>query len=218
MSKKQLEDMDGLVKVRRPHQSLYEHIKIAFVEGELDNKNNRIWPTLPKLAKKFKLNITTIDKHALNENWKILRSQFQLKLESVRQDMRIESLSKEIVMFDNLCFETAKFLIERIKEKLIGSNDLYSMESIARTLEKAQKVGRLASGESTDNTRKDLVVTFSQGLDMVRKNLESHPDVLKQLKDKTVDGDPSILPTIDLKEGDSNVFEKLNIQKENDAQ
>ena len=220
----EIEDLKPIIKRKHHHPSYYEHVKVLFVEGELDLNNNRVWPKLSVLAKRFKLNQKTLDTHVSEGKWRVLKDQFQLKLEAARQDKRIEILSNEAILFDKKCFDMSNTIIEKLEKKLVAAStvdkegviresSVFILESICRALEKAQKVGRLASGESTSNSRQDLKVTFSQGLDMIRKNLESHPDVLKQLKDQTVDGDANILPDIDLYEND-NVYEKLKIKQE----
>lgn len=209
----EIKDLKSIPKLHRPHPSYYEHIKILFVEGELNANNTRVWPKIIELAKRFKLKPGTLEQYAIRENWKLIKSQFLLKLEATRQDKRIEILSSEAVKFDRICFNAANQIIEKITVDLQKTSDLFKIESIVRSLEKAQKVGRLATGESTSNSRKDLVVTFSQGLNMIRKNLESHPELLKKLKDDTVDGDANILPDIDLNEN-NNVYERLNIKED----
>lgn len=213
---KEIKELDKLSKNYRPHPSYYEQIKASYVQGIIDNNNNRKYPTITELARKYKLNTATLNAYAVKRNWKILRSRFQLKLETETQNKRIQILSDESVKFDRKCFDISNNIIEELEGRLATCTDIFVLESICRSLERAQKVGRLASGESTSNDRKDLVVTFSQGLNTIRKNLESHQDMLKQLKDETVDYDEEIDIDVQDVSDDDEILNKLNIE-ESDA-
>jgi len=212
--KQELAELKTVTKKIHRHPKFFEHIRELYVEGDVGKDGIRKWSTLRSLSKRFKVKPSTLDMHSTNENWKEFRVQFQLQLESARQQKRIEVLSNASVEFDNHCFDAANQLVDKVLTKLSEATELFDLESIGRSLEKAQKVGRLASGESTSNSKKELNVTFSKGLDMIRKNLESHPDILKKLKDETVDGDASILPDIDLSEVDDGIYERLKIREE----
>ena len=222
--KKELQDINNipLQKSQRPHDNYYATIKLDFVQGMLDKDDKRKYPTISELAKKYKLNSTSLNSYANKNGWKLQRKQFQLKMEVVLETERIKEFSKKIVEFDKRCFDLSDSIVDKLSIQLksavvLSKNgeekgiDTYAIESICRALEKAQKVGRLASGETTSNEKKENVITFSQGLNMISKNLESNPDLLNKLRDETID---SRCETINLEEDEDHIFSRVGIKKD----
>lgn len=118
----------------------WEIIKQSFIEGTD--------PGYPALAEKFKVNYVVLKRHAAKERWQELRKLFQSKVQNLRTEKRSEIMASESVQFDSDCLKIARAALGKIVGELKG--DTMTVDRIMSALEKAQKVGKLAFGETPE--------------------------------------------------------------------
>lgn len=95
---------------------------------------------------------------------------FRTRMEHAQSERRIDALADTIVKFDGECASTATALLSIIRGKMTqvvavdasGRRDVTAstgdLQALASALVKAQTVGRLAMGESTENTKTEWAV------------------------------------------------------------
>jgi len=197
-------------KNQHPHDILmsnkYDWIAIRqeYVEGIIDNDNNHTWPTMKNLSIKYAIPHAYLRRIASIQKWTEEKQNFITNYEHAKRTERIKFLTKKSIKFDSNCIDIAEEGIEKIKNAIFnadrvvdenGIKILFSIEDLdllAKTLEKFQKIGRLALGSSTDNVSKMLVqgiesIPFAEGLSTVMKQVESNPDLLKKIESEFID-------------------------------
>tara|TARA_R100000781_G_scaffold114556_1_gene85665 strand:+ start:91 stop:654 length:564 start_codon:yes stop_codon:yes gene_type:complete len=135
-------------------------IRENFIYG-IENDGVREFPTLDALIKKHKVAKSTLYRLAQSENWKFQREQHQVKFEKEIEKKRLERRVEESINFDNSSINLAKGIYSTIAKMLsentnrinqgklgMPSNQLRSLVSAAAT---AQRIAKLALGESTEN-------------------------------------------------------------------
>jgi len=154
-----------------------------YVHGVIDDNGRREWPTLEFLAKRFGIAVVTIGKRVKNENWAGQRADFERRLRDQIDREKRKDLAKEASEFDLTSLRLAKGLQNEIAQIIIDSQEhrrVYKEElaaakaaglpaptsvrvlvpatvnSLASALSIAQKVGRLAMGETTENANVNI--------------------------------------------------------------
>ena len=139
--------------------------------------------TLEFLAKRFGIAVVTIGKRVKNENWAGQRADFERRLRDQIDREKRKDLAKEASEFDLTSLRLAKGLQNEIAQIIIDSQEhrrVYKEElaaakaaglpaptsvrvlvpatvnSLASALSIAQKVGRLAMGETTENANVNI--------------------------------------------------------------
>lgn len=100
-----------------------------------------------ELAEKFKVNFVSLRRHASKEGWTEQRKLFQAKVQNLRTEKRSEIMASESAQFDSDCLKIARAALGKIVQELKGEGPADKSMS---ALEKAQKIGRLAMGETTE--------------------------------------------------------------------
>ncbi len=155
-------------------------IRNVYVQGIENTRGERSYPSLESLAKKHKIHWNTIHRRSKVEEWKDQRAIFEAKIVNDVDDRKRKEIMKQAVQFDFDSLRLARSLQATIANTLTIDNDkarqqrernllpekqrqqldftqpIYTLKSseinsLAMALEKAQKVGRLAFGESTEN-------------------------------------------------------------------
>ncbi len=146
-------------------KKLTETIKLQirndFVQGVSNEEGLKNFPTLDELYKHYKVAKSTLYRVSNKENWRIEREQFQATYKEKLDKKRTETLVKEGKSLDTRSINVAKSLMCTI-EKTISKN-LENIEegktgliptqinALANTALTAQKIGKLALGETTEN-------------------------------------------------------------------
>ena len=182
-------------------------IKTEYVEGYIDEKNNHIWPTMKKLSVKHAVPSAYLRRIASLQQWTTEKQNFITNYEHAKQEEKIKLLDEKSAKFDAKCIKIASAGIKEIEKLLCNTINMNlddngedvrpiltmeSLEAAAKTLEKFQKVGRLALGNSTDNVTKSIKaagesIPFSVGMDTVMKQIESNPELHKKIEDEFID-------------------------------
>ena len=152
-------------------------IRNAYVQGQENAQGQRIYPTIEQLAKSYDIHWNTIHRRSKSENWKDEREIFEAKMlkdidskkrkqmidqsvqfdfDSLRLARSLQATIANVLTIDNEKAQQLKMrqnLDEKEQKNLKPIHLLKGAEinSLAMALEKAQKVGRLAFGESTEN-------------------------------------------------------------------
>lgn len=154
-----------------------------YVHGVIDDNGRREWPTLEFLAKRFGIAVVTIGKRVKNENWAGQRADFERRLRDQIDREKRKDLAKEASEFDLTSLRLAKGLQNEIAQIIIDSQEQRrihkeevaaakaaglpapasvrvlvpaTVNSLASALSIAQKVGRLAMGETTENANVNI--------------------------------------------------------------
>ncbi len=182
----------------------WTEVRIEYVEGYTDGEGNQKWPTMKELSLKHGIPNSYLRRIASSEKWKDEKMNYITNYEHARHTERIKYLAKKSIKFDENCILIAEKGIQRLKDNILNADKIIEengtrvimpieeLESLAKTLEKLQKIGRLALGSSTDNISKTLKtgkepIAFAVGLDTVMKQVESNPDLLKKIEEEYVD-------------------------------
>ena len=134
-------------------------VKAAFVEGYDRDGVRFAEPQLGDIAAKFGIPLSTIRKRSMIEKWAEERQLFQKRLEDARRERTTEVLASKGAEFDALSLRNADKklrMIERMIDRAEKSGDGFTpgqVRALAGALKDAQAVGRLALGDSTENTK-----------------------------------------------------------------
>lgn len=124
-------------------------LKQLYVEGPEISLND--------LAEKHKVKPQTMRLRAAKEGWTEQRKLFQAKVQNLRTEKRSEILASESAQFDSDCLKIARAALGKIVQELKG--DTPADKSMS-ALEKAQKVGRLAMGEQSQDSEVTIKVVY----------------------------------------------------------
>lgn len=150
---------------KKPTADILEEIRELYVTGTEDSSGNRVYPSIQRLAEDFKVAEVTLFRKAKSGDWKEQRQIFEKKLAEEKDAKKRELMVKESVDFDARNLNLAKAMQGQITHLIsqgarsIQQNNTakpFSPESLtklATALMTVQKVGRLALGDTTDNTR-----------------------------------------------------------------
>ena len=103
--------------------------------------------TLQELAEKHKVKPQTLRLRAAREGWTEQRKLFQAKVQNLRLEKKSEIMASESAQFDSDSLKLARALFGLIAEDIKSRKPV---KDIATALVNAQKVGKLAFGEVTD--------------------------------------------------------------------
>ncbi len=140
-----------------------EKIRQAYVAG-VETPDGRDYPSIEVLSKQYKIPAITLFRRSAKENWREQRVKFTEKLQQDIDQAKQKQLIKENKDFDTNNLSIAKRLQdeivsvlnlsekkreEGIEKPMLNPSSLYSL---GMALQTCQKVGRLALGETTENT------------------------------------------------------------------
>lgn len=134
-------------------------VKAAYVEGYERDGVRVVEPLLDDVAKKFGIPLSTVRKRSMTEKWTDERHLFQKRLEEAKREKTTEVLASKGAEFDALSLRNADKklrMIERMIDRAEKNNDGFTpgqVRALAGALKDAQAVGRLALGDSTENTK-----------------------------------------------------------------
>lgn len=134
-------------------------VKAAFVEGYECDGVRLTEPQLGDVATKFGIPLSTVKKRSMIEKWTEERQLFQKRLEEAKREKTTEVLASKGAEFDALSLRNADKklrMIERMIDRAEKIGDGFTpaqVRSLAGALKDAQAVGRLALGDSTENTK-----------------------------------------------------------------
>ena len=136
--------------------TIKEEIRNKFVHGIEDNRGGRKLYTIDELASDYGIPKPTLYKTAQREDWVLQQKRFQDKYLIELDAKRRDELVQESIQFDKTSLQLAKGLMGQIAQTLRqNSNEekiqSSTLNSLSHALSQAQKVGKLALGQATDN-------------------------------------------------------------------
>ena len=126
-----------------------EAIRQDFVQGIVEN-NIRSYPTIEELSKRYEIPSITLYRKSSSQDWKEQRTKFQ------------RDLQNEIIAL--LSFSNKQ---RQEKERPFFSPS--SLNSLSLALSTCQRVGRLALGESTENTNITNESTVTEAYELIEQ-------------------------------------------------
>tara|TARA_Y100001972_G_C7573975_1_gene288057 strand:+ start:163 stop:732 length:570 start_codon:yes stop_codon:yes gene_type:complete len=142
-------------------ESLKSTIRTEFVQGlEQDTGDRKVF-TLDELIKKHNVASATLYRTARKEGWKAQREQFEYQLQEELNEKRIKSLGQVGIDLDDEFIEMSKDIIKQVKYYFNINQQAMSVKSktlkpsellaLCNGLITAQKLGKIALGETTEN-------------------------------------------------------------------
>lgn len=192
----------------------WKTVEREYVEGIRDKGEYPIFPSVNDLAKKYGVPARTIQYHCAEDSWLKKRTEFLAEIEKQNKEKHIKSFTDESIKFDNKCYKIALSGIQDIEDKVNFFKELDAANSLnndenkshiketltidfydkaARTIERFQRIGRIALGLSPNNNESNpsynniKIISFSEGLDKVMKQIKSDPILLKKIQDDLSD-------------------------------
>lgn len=178
----------------------WEDLKIEFTQGSIDDNGVRSWLSLKELSDKHNVEYGYMRKVSSSQNWANCKQMFIQALENQKKIDRIKQLSEDSIKFDNKCIKLVNSGIKVIEEIFEitentinenGNRQLLSIDTldiITKSLERLQKIGRLALGSSTENiSNKIHGSTFADELDKINQQLKSNTTLKNKLIDEFID-------------------------------
>jgi hypothetical protein len=185
-------------------------IRTEFIQGIREpNKKHPQFISFAQMAKRHKVPLPTLTHHALNEQWTMRRQEFIKEFEEAVKEKSIQKLSDKTTEFDNQCYNIAASGIDQIEEQmnffkelnksLTDENgnkkflDLDYFDKASKAIERFQRIGRIALGLSANNNEKNpsynniKIVSFSEGLDKVMKQIRSNPNLQEKIEAELID-------------------------------
>lgn len=153
-------------------------IRDLYVQGEDSPDGSRVYPRLQDLADRFSSSIATLSRRVREGNWDDQRIDYQRKFEEERDEVKRKELVNQAVEFDSNSLILAKSIQAEIGKVLQGvaqkrKNDpskvhalgSSTLTQLANALQICHKTGRLALGESTENTNVNGTIKAKEQLD-----------------------------------------------------
>ena len=172
--------------------SLKSIIKTEYIQGlELDSGDRKLF-TLDELIKKHNVASATLYRNAPRDNWKAQREQFEYELQEKLNEERVKNLSKVGVDLDDKFIGMAKSIVKQVQYYF--DINLHAMDLKTRTLKPnellslcnglltAQKLGKIALGETTENIN---VTSTIKEADAFRSIME----LLDEAKERSINSD-----------------------------
>lgn len=152
-------------------------IRNDFVQG-IEKDNQRTYPTLDELIKKYKVAQSTVYRTARKDNWKLQKEQFQANLAEELDKERKKDLIKRSKSNDDNSLNIANGLYVMIGQIMTQHNqDMQSgkkslpptqINALANAALSAQRLAKIALGEVTEN----INATITENNDSFRRAME----------------------------------------------
>lgn len=155
-----------------------------FVEGYLNEKDVRVYPTIAEVGRRNGISRTTVYRLAKEQEWQSKRDKLLAEVATKHQEKRVETLADERALFDKRCTQLVEAALSQVaaafteaQEKRVESKGKYKMpeqqlESLMRSLSNAQKIGKLALGEAQEIQKVAADVTVSEAFDELVREVE----------------------------------------------
>tara|TARA_Y100000004_G_scaffold134134_1_gene151647 strand:- start:18137 stop:18700 length:564 start_codon:yes stop_codon:yes gene_type:complete len=147
-------------KVKKLTPKLKNEMRQSFVYG-IETDGVKEFPTLDALIKKHKVAKSSLYRLAQTEKWKYQRDEHQITFEKEIEKKRLQRRVEESINFDNSSINLAKGIYSTVA-KMLQDNTLRinrgqlgmpaaQLRSLVSAAATAQRIAKLALGESTEN-------------------------------------------------------------------
>ena len=157
-------------------EDLKEQIRIEFVQGLEDERGQRKYPTIEHLVQAHEIPKTTLYRYAKDEGWKDQRKTFQDGLLQKMDEQRQITLVEHGKKLDSQSITIAETIMGAVSDQLKCLDDLsgHQVLALSNAALSAQKLAKLALGESTDNMSINANVRDSRSLKSSFNLLDKH--------------------------------------------
>ena len=179
-----------MAKTNKLTKELAEKIRIEFVQGIDLGSTERKYQTIEALAIKHKVPRSTLYKWSQKESWKNQQERFHTEFMQKLDAERQKEMVKESKSLDDNALTMAKFMFNEIgmifqdnaMKRQQGSPTMTTqmLNQIANASLQAQKLGKLALGESTENMKLNAEVSDT---DAFREAMELLDSVAEQRRE-----------------------------------
>jgi len=131
-------------------------IKAEYVEGGIDEKGNRAWPSMEDVAQKYGVRGPSVRREAAKGGWLQQRASFVTKVEQARKEQKSDELAGKAAEFDIKCLKVAEAGLSHVArhyqlaaeaKKPLPAGELAQLSAAQKNY---QQIGRLALGDSTE--------------------------------------------------------------------
>ena len=152
-------------KLKKLTPKLKDDIRQSFIYG-IDNEGVKEYPTLDALIKKHKVAKSSLYRLAQTEKWKFQREDHQRSFEQEIEKQRVQRRVEESIGFDNSSINLAKGIYSTVAKMLTENTNRLNrgqlgmpaaqLRSLVSAASIAQKIAKLALGESTENINANI--------------------------------------------------------------
>ena len=163
-------------------ETLKNLVRTEFVQG-VELKTGEIKQySIEDLIKKHNLASATLYRASRSEGWKALREQYNNELQERLNEERQNLITQESVKWDDDIFESAKQLRDQAMYYLMINNEAMEAKSkpfppsqflaISNAFLIAQKLGKIALGEITENINVNSTIKEAEGFREIMELLD----------------------------------------------
>jgi sulfur relay (sulfurtransferase) DsrF/TusC family protein len=180
-------------------KEILETIRNKFVQGIDDGTGERKYQTLDSLAVEYNVAKSSLYRHGQKENWKTQQERFHTEYLEKLDAERQKELVKESKVFDSNALRVAKFLLNEVgvflsqntQIRIQDPNDKrilnpLSLSQLATASISAQKLGKLALGESTENMKLNAEISDTDAFREAMELLDTVAEQRRQADDSPV--------------------------------
>jgi len=185
-----------VAKTNKLTKELAEKIRIEFVQGIDLGSTERKYQTIEALAIKHKVPRSTLYKWSQKESWKNQQERFHTEFMQKLDAERQKEMVKESKSLDDNALTMAKFMFNEIgmifqdnaMKRQQGSPTMTTqmLNQIANASLQAQKLGKLALGESTENMKLNAEVSDTDAFREAMELLDSVARAKRENSDSSV--------------------------------
>ena len=181
-----------MAKQKKLTKELAEKIRIQYVQGIDEGTSERRYQTLDSLATENNIARATLYRWSKKENWKSQQERFNEEYLQKLDNIRTKELIQESKKFDSNALGLAKILLNEVGMTLQMNQQNRQNGNLKDTLTPkqisqlsnsaltAQKLGKLALGESTENMKLNAEISDT---DAFREAMELLDEVANQRRE-----------------------------------
>ena len=188
--------MDKKPTVQRISEDLALKLRTEFVQGVELETGERHYSTIVELVSKYNVSQTPLFRLSQKENWRQQKEEFKLQLQAMLDEETAKQMVVESKKFDAKSVKVANQLLEIVYGKVYRNLKALEQDnktdnpsqilSLANTAVAAQRLAKLAFGESTDSININANI---QETDAFREAMELLDEVARA---KSESGDKAV--------------------------
>lgn len=180
-------------------KEILEQIRNKFVQGIDDGTGEKKYQTLDALSVEYNIAKSTLYRWAQKESWKAQQERFHQEYIEKLDAERQKELIHESKQFDSNALRVAKFLLNEVGISLSmnsqqrtqdpQSTKLLTPQAVAQLSNaalSAQKLGKLALGESTENMKLNAEISDTDAFREAMELLDTVAEQRRQTSDNPI--------------------------------
>lgn len=180
-------------------KEILEQIRNKFVQGIDDGTGEKKYQTLDSLSVEYNVAKSTLYRWAQKESWKAQQERFHQEYLEKLDAQRQKELIHESKQFDSNALRVAKFLLNEVgislsmnsqqRTKDPQSKNLLTPQAVAQLSNaalSAQKLGKLALGESTENMKLNAEISDTDAFREAMELLDTVAEQRRQTSDNAL--------------------------------